>query len=179
MRVWIVIAVLGLSVAPVAYAADPGAEGQLELASVTSPQQKTDFARSAIEEMKTAVRTVEKLFDQAQKEKNAEQIDCLSRKLTPMRAMLDVTQQSSNAMQQSLASNDAVHADQEFRKIAVALSKVREFLSEALACTGTTTGEKAKSVATVSQSSEDLADGSQAEDAISDVTEITPPGSPQ
>ncbi len=179
MRIARMVAVFCLLGAPLGYAADPEGQVMLEDGSGMSAQQKVDFSRSALEEIKTSVKTVEKLYEQAQKEKNAEQIDCLSKKLESMRKMLDAAVQSSTAMQQALAANDNVHGDQEFRKIAVALSKLREFFAEALACTGSTGGEKAKSVATVNQNTEDLADGSQADDVIDPAQDVPVVGTPQ
>lgn len=153
------------ALAPVAWAAAPGVVGELEQSSTTSPKEKVEFTRSAMEEMAASVKEVENLLEKAQREKNEEQIDCLTRKLTPMRSLVDISRQSNTLMQQALASNDAVHADQEFRKIAVALAKTREFLAEAKACVGSSSGDKAKSVATYSQTTQDLADGSTLDDA--------------
>jgi cysteinyl-tRNA synthetase len=173
------VALLCLLGVPVSYAADPEGQVTLEDGSSMTAQQKVDFSRSALEEMKTAVKTVEKLLEQAQKDKNAEQIECLGKKLEFMRKMLESGQTATNAMQQALSSNDNVHGDQEFRKIAVALSKLREFFAEALACTGSSGGEKAKSVATVNQNTEDLADGSQADDVIDPAQDAPVVGTPQ
>ena len=179
MRIARMVAVLCLLGVPMAYAADPEGQVTLEDGATMTAQQKVDFSRSALEEMKTAVKTVEKLLEQAQKEKNAEQIDCLTKKLGSMRMMSDAGQQGATAMQQALANNDNVHGDQEFRKIAVALSKLREFFSEALACTGSVGGEKAKSVATVNQNTEDLADGSETDDIIEPAQDVPVVSTPQ
>jgi hypothetical protein len=104
------------------------------------------------------VRTVEGLLKDAEnaKVKNVEQIECLTRKLTPLRALLEVSRQASNAMKQSLASNDGVHADQEFRKVAVALTKSREFLAEAQACAGDAGVERGETTATVTDGGDNL-----------------------
>jgi hypothetical protein len=135
--------------AGVAYADTPGVAGSLEQSSSTSPKEKVEFGTAAVEEISSAVKTVEKLLDQAQKDKNTEAIECLTRKLTPMRALLEVSRQSFNTMQLSLAASDTVHADQEYRKVAVALTKTRDFLAEAQACVGDTGASRGDAVVTV------------------------------
>ena len=132
-----------------AFADTPGVAGTLEQSSSTTPKEKVDFAASAVKEIDAAVGTVQKLLDQAEKDKNTEQIECLQRKLTPLRALAEVSKTSSNALQQSIASNDAVHADLEYRKIAVALSKARDFLAEAQACVGETGARRGDAVVSV------------------------------
>lgn len=178
MRNAVILLVLGVLIAPVASAATPGASGAVEQAPTLSPKEKVDFARSAMEEMSAAVKTVEKLLEQAQKDKQEAVVECLTKKLTPMRALVDITKESSNTMQAALAANDSVHADGEYRKIAVALSKVREFLQEALTCGGSAASDKAKSVATITQTINDLADGSNVEDGSPQLDDPVVPSSP-
>ena len=173
MRIAVILVVLGALVTPRAFAATPGASGAVEQAPTMSPKEKVEFARSALEEMTNSVKTVEKLLEQAQKDKQAEVVDCLTKKLTPMRSLVDITRTSSNSMQAALAANDSVHADGEFRKIAVALSKVREFIQEALTCVGNGAGDKAKSSSTITQSADTLAgsDFDQGDEVIVDPLE--------
>ncbi len=155
---------LGVLFIPLALAADPegaGVVGQLEQSGTTTPAEKAEFARSALQEMEDAVERVQKLYEQADREsaENKEELkDCLQKKLTPMQAMVDVSRASSASMQSALGTNDMVHADQEFRKIAVALSKTREFLTDALSCGGSTGGDKARSVSTLTRVGEDYAE---------------------
>ena len=150
--------VLGLLLAAPALAQTPGISGELEQSSTTSPKEKTQFTDAALAEIEDSVKTVEGLLTAAEKEKNVEEIECLTRKLTPMRALLEVSRQSGNTMRQALASNDTVHADQEFRKVAVALTKAREFLAEAQACTGDTGVERGDASSTVTDNGENTVD---------------------
>lgn len=160
--------------APVAYAATNGVVGELEQSSTSTPKEKLDFATKATEEIDSAVKTVEKLLEQAKKENDKEAIECLNRKLTPMRALREVATMTSNNMQQFLASNDTVHTEQEFRKIAVALTKTREFLAEAQQCVAASGGQPGKTASSVSSSTEDLIDVSDIGDDI-DVVEVGSP----
>jgi len=142
-----------------ALADTPGISGELEQSTTTSPKEKVDFADSAVGEIDAAVKTVERLVEQARKDKNVDQVDCLTRKITPMRALQEVSQQSSNAMRQFLAGNDSVHAEQEYRKVAVALTKTREFLAEAQACVGESGAQRGVSSSSVTEAGEALVDG--------------------
>lgn len=130
-----------LFVAP-AVAQETGISGELEQSATSTPREKSEFADGAVSEIQGAVGTVEDLLADAEREKNTEHIECLMRKLTPMRALLEVSKQSANAMKQALASNDAVHSEQEYRKVAVSLTKTREFLAEAQACVGDGSAEE-------------------------------------
>jgi hypothetical protein len=122
----------------VAFAEPEGLSGVLEQSSATSPEQKQAFATDALAEIDGSVKMVEKLLadEEKRKEKNTEAIECLQRKLTPLRTLLDVASQSVGALSAAVGSSDVVHADQEYRKVAVALSKARDFLAEAQACVG-------------------------------------------
>lgn len=153
----------GVLFIPLALAADPegAVVGQLEQSNTMTPAQKEEFGRSAVAEMEEAVGRVQKLLDQADRESSEsreELKDCLGKKLTPMKAMLEVGRSANSAMLQAIGSGDAVHADQEFRKVAVALSKTREFLSDALSCGGSTGGDKARTVSTLTREGEDYAE---------------------
>lgn len=140
-----------------AFAATPGVSAELEMASTTSPKEKVEFTRRALEEMSTGVKTVEKLLEQAEKDKNVEHVDCLQRKLTPMRALLEVSKASNTSMQQSLAASEIARADQEFRKVAVALTKSRDFLAEAQACVGDSGVRRGDASIAITETTEALA----------------------
>jgi hypothetical protein len=145
-----------LFAAPAA-AATPGVSAELEMSSTTSPKEKVDFARTAIDEMSASVKTVEKLLEQAEKDKNVEHVDCLQRKLTPMRALLEVSKASNTSMQQSLAASEIARADQEFRKVAVALTKSRDFLAEAQGCVGDSGVKRGDASIAITETTEALA----------------------
>ena len=119
-------------------AAPPELNVQLEQSPGNTPDDKVQFALAALNEIVAAVRTTEGLLEKAQKEKdkNTEEIECLQRKLTPMKGMQDVSAVSASSLQSYAAAKDPVHTDQEYRKIAVALAKTRDFLAEAQACVG-------------------------------------------
>lgn len=152
----LLLLVSAFALATPAFAETVGVTGGVEQSSTTSPREKVLFADGAVSEIGAAVKTVEGLLADAEKAKNTEQIECLTRKLTPMRALSEVSSLSSNTMKQALAANDPVHADQEFRKVAVALTKTREFLAEAQACVGETGVQRGQASATVTDNTTSL-----------------------
>jgi hypothetical protein len=147
-----------LSFSGAAAAATPGVTAELEMAGSTSPKEKTEFTRTAVEEMASAVKTVEKLLEQAEKDKNSEHVECLQRKLSPMRALLEVSRASNTVMQQSLAAFEVARAEQEFRKVAVALTKTRDFLAEAQACVGNTGVNRGDASVAITETTQALVD---------------------
>jgi hypothetical protein len=130
--------VLALGAEGIGHAQETEASGQLEAAATTSPKEKMDFASSALAEMAGGEKTVRKLLEQAQKEGDsaASKVQCLNNKLASIRSLQEVSAGANSAMQESLAANQNEMADFHFRKIAVAITKVRQFVAEAEACMG-------------------------------------------
>lgn len=117
-------------------AQETSAAGQIEQSSQTSPEEKIRFTDMALEEMRESVREVGKAMENAERSKVMAAIQCLSRKLTTMRALLEVSETSAVTLKQALADGEYETAEHEYRKIAIALSKVRQFRAEAQTCTG-------------------------------------------
>ena len=122
---------------PLAAAAqETSAAGQIEQSSQTSPEEKIRFTDMALEEMRASVNEVSKMVEVAEREKAMVAIQCLSRKLTTMRALLEVSESSGITLKQALADGEYETAEHEYRKIAIALARVRQFRAEADACAG-------------------------------------------
>jgi hypothetical protein len=120
----------------VAGAQETSASGQIEQSSQTSPEEKIRFTDMALEEMRASVKEVAKMVEVAEREKAMVAIQCLSRKITTMRALLEVSESSAVTLKQALSAGEYENAEHEYRKIAIALAKVRQFRAEADACTG-------------------------------------------
>ncbi len=125
-----------LVLSQLAFAA-PGAqriEVSLEQASAESPARKQEIAQSAVEEIGAATREVEKMADQAAKSGVADDVKCVAEKLTKLRALLTLSKASQLEMNGFIASNDGVHAEQQVRRVLVALTRARELLAQAKSC---------------------------------------------
>ena len=106
--------------------------------SQSAVKQKLAFTRDAIQEMEDGVKSVTKLLDAAERDGDVDRIQCVRNKLASVRALLEVSQRAENSMKDALSSSDTQRSEHEFRKVAVAISKVRQFVAEAEACMGDT-----------------------------------------
>jgi hypothetical protein len=127
---------LGLIGPSEATAQQSGMSGELERAAQVDPRDMTAFARSAIEEILGSTKSISRMVDQARRDGDMEELSCLESRLSYVRALLMVTERANGAMKESQASGMPDRAEHEFRKMAVAVSKVRQFMAEAEACLG-------------------------------------------
>lgn len=109
---------------------------QLEQSSATNPTEKRDFAADANREMEAAVKKLTKAMSDAEREREAVKLNCLNKKLSSARTLSEVAETASAAMNAAIGENNLDKAEHEFRKIAVALQKTREFAAEGEACLG-------------------------------------------
>ncbi len=124
-----------LPLLPVGGAAAQGTASAITQAART-PEEKAAFADGALGEMRGASKEVARMLEAAEREKNPIRIQCLSKKLATIRALVEVSETSATTMKQAFATGDTVVADHEYRKIAIALVKVRQFRAEAETCGG-------------------------------------------
>jgi hypothetical protein len=119
-----------------ARAYDDDANGQAYTPNSTNPKQKLDFAKQASTEIDDALVQVGKLKEIAEKDGDPDKIQCVRNKEASIRALVDVSKRANTALKSALQSNESELAEHEFRKVAVAVSKTRQFLAEAKACVG-------------------------------------------
>lgn len=117
-------------------------------------------AQSSVDSMRGMLDQMAALQKKAEERGDGEAVDCVRDKLASARTMVDVSVLAQSAMQEALASGSSARAQTEYRKIGVALSKVEQFLNEALACLGeeTNTGEVISSNNGDDGTGDDLAD---------------------
>jgi hypothetical protein len=119
----------------IAWAQD--AASSLQQSSSISTQEKLDFTDAALSEMKDNIKAIRKLMDSAERDGDLDQIQCVRNKLASIQALLSVSERAQGAMKDALSNGQVDRAEYEFRKLAVAISKVRQFMAEAQACVGT------------------------------------------
>jgi hypothetical protein len=123
----------------VAWADEPSATGDLERVAGTTSEEKVAYANNAVDEMRDGVKTVSKLLTDAQRdgegsEEQRTRLQCINNHLTSMKSLLAVSESAATSLQEDLSNGSSELADHELRKIAVALDKSRQLLSEADAC---------------------------------------------
>ena len=110
--------------------------GDVAVSSGMSAKEMVNYANESLQEMEDARSDVEKLLQAAEKTGDADVIDCVAVRARNIRALMDVSKLAKAAMNEALADGDSQLAEHEVRKIAVARSKVKQFLVEAEACLG-------------------------------------------
>lgn len=118
-----------LAVPSVAWANDEGT-GYAEM----SPRQRLDYSEDTVTEVKGAVRTVLKMVEVAQKDKDVLLLNCLNEKLAGLKALLKVVEDADMAMQEALARENNDLAAHEFQKIDMARGQALQLIAEAEAC---------------------------------------------
>ena len=155
---------------------DNSIRSQLEQSSLTSIEEKQEFALNANEEMNRAVKKLAKAMSDAEREREAVRLNCLTKKLSSARTLSEVAESANEAMDAAIKANDLDKAEHEFRKIAVALQKTREFAAEGEACLGDS--GSASGVTSVDVSSgalDDLDDTEPFDDGSTGLLGIDPP----
>jgi len=109
---------------------------EIPLGAKATPRDMEGFVRGALEEMVTGVKSLTKMVDQARREDDTEKVSCLQTRLSYVRTLLMVSERANGAMKEAQAAGLSTRAEHEFRKVAVAVSKVRQFLAEAESCLG-------------------------------------------
>lgn len=127
---------LMLAWAPPAWSQDTEVAGGLEQTSSTSPKEKEAFVTSALTEVKGIAKSISKALEEAEREQDLVRSNCLTKKQASVSTLVEVAEQAQSQMNAYLADGETEKADFEFRKVAVALSKARQFSAEADACLG-------------------------------------------
>lgn len=105
--------------------------GTLEQDGVTTAREKIRFAGVAVAEMKDVRGELETLYQDAQVN---EARRCLELELSYVDELISVSEASTLAIPDALAAGNHGQAEQEFRKITVALMRVRQSREEGFAC---------------------------------------------
>jgi hypothetical protein len=171
------VVLLGLS-AP-AWAQDEGIRGELERVASTSPDEKVQYAAAATAEIQDAVAAVSKMLDQAERDGDAEKIECVQSRLKSLKALAHVTEAASVALSDALDASKSPIADHEVRKIAVAVAKTRQLRMEAEACVNESKSEEGTDTRDFTgPETADASDTEGVDDDIIDIGEDPPEVSP-
>jgi hypothetical protein len=85
--------------------------------------------------MKTALKGVLTRVEEARNEKDVVKLNCVNEKLTQIKGLLKVAEQSDIALHEAIANKDPA-AESEFSKIGIARTKVDGLRSDAEQCIG-------------------------------------------
>lgn len=99
-----------------------------------NPRQMLDFSTEAGEEIEAGVRAVFKAVAQAQKDKDTILLACLNEKLTGLKTLLNVTQNSDIALRDALARDNLDAAEHEIQRLVLAREQAHLLIAGADAC---------------------------------------------
>ena len=116
----------------------------VEQSSSLSMMQKISFVQGAVSGTEGWIAGLESQKEKVLKDRALDDeerkaiLACYDRVLTPLRSLLEVIRKSGNTMQAYFANGDEVHADLEFRRVAVVYKLATEKQAESIVCTAGT-----------------------------------------
>jgi hypothetical protein len=141
----------GLLLAPLALGqTPPPASGQpaplpVDLLDVHRVDEKasnvpdaTKISRSAadVAQMRATLKSVLGKLEEARNTKDVVKLNCVNEKLTQVKGLLRISEQSDVALQEAVAKKDATSAEHEYTKVTIASAKVEQLKGEAEQCIG-------------------------------------------
>ncbi len=135
-----------LLLAPLALAQTPAPQPRTPASpSLTTPEEKASdvpdaqkISRSAtyVAQMRATLKLVLAKLEEARNTKDVVKLNCVNEKLTQVKGLLRISEQSDVALQESVAKKDQTTADHEYTKVSIAQSKVEQLRGEAEQCIG-------------------------------------------
>jgi hypothetical protein len=97
--------------------------------------EKLEKSAESLNRMKNALKGVLTRVEEARNEKDVVKLNCVNEKLTQIKGLLKVAEQSDIALHEAIANKDPA-AESEFSKIGIARTKVDGLRSDAEQCIG-------------------------------------------
>jgi hypothetical protein len=107
-----------------------------EKASDVPDSQKISRSAAAVSQMRATLKVVLSKLEDARNTKDVVKLNCVNEKLTQVKGLLRISEQSDVALQEAVAKKDQTSADHEYTKVTIAQSKVEQLRGEADQCIG-------------------------------------------
>lgn len=120
--------------APVKPAAPPAP--QLERAADVPDAEKVKRSGAAVSRMRSVLTEVLGRLEEARSTKDVVKLNCVNEKLTQVKGLLRISEQSDVALQEAVSKKDTTAAEHEYSKVSIARSKVEQLRNEAEQCIG-------------------------------------------
>jgi hypothetical protein len=136
-RWFIAATVIALATFAIAQNAPPAAPaGQAVEASKVPDNEKLKVSSDSLSVMRAALKDVLQKLEEARNTKDVVKLTCVNEKLTQIKGLLRISEQSDVALQEAVARRESQSADHEFTKVTIARSKVDQLRAEAEQCMG-------------------------------------------
>ncbi len=132
------LTVLVLGLAGLAHAQGPTRPGTptLERAVDVPDPEKLSRSRDAVARMRSVLSEVLGRLEEARATKDVVKLNCVNEKLTQVKGLLRISEQSDVALQEAVAKKDTTAAEHEFSKVSIARQKVDQLRTESEQCIG-------------------------------------------
>jgi len=114
----------------------PPATPTLERASEVPDAEKLTRSTAAVARMRTVLTEVLGRLEEARATKDVVKLNCVNEKLTQVKGLLRISEQSDVALQEAVSKKDSTAAEHEYSKVAIARNKVDQLRTEAEQCIG-------------------------------------------
>ena len=108
----------------------------LERAADIPDAEKLTRSRDAVSRMRSVLTEVLGRLEEARATKDVVKLNCVNEKLTQVKGLLRISEQSDVALQEAVAKKDTTAAEHEYSKVSIARGKVDQLRSEAEQCIG-------------------------------------------
>ncbi|HEY1418212.1 MAG TPA: hypothetical protein VGF41_09910 [Myxococcaceae bacterium] len=108
----------------------------LEKASDVPDKEKITRSSAAVSRMRSVLSEVLGRLEEARATKDVVKLNCVNEKLTQVKGLLRISEQSDVALQEAVARKDATAAEHEYSKVSIAKSKVEQLRNESEQCIG-------------------------------------------
>jgi hypothetical protein len=125
-----------LAQSPDAPAPTEGLKVEAQESERLSDKEKLSRGEDAVSLMQKTLREVLQRVEEARKERDLVKLNCVNEKLTQVKALLRIAEQSYIALQEAVARAAEDGAQHEFAKIEIAKQRVTELRAESEQCIG-------------------------------------------
>src|SRR5206468_4114317 len=100
-------------------AAPANAAGDFDQASNVSDGEKVRRSNDAVTRMRSVLKDVLGKLEEARNTRDVVKLNCVNEKLTQIKGLLRISEQSDVAMQEAIAKSEKPSADHEFTKVSI------------------------------------------------------------
>ena len=138
VRLWTFLALLstGLGHAQGPTQAKPGVTPPTERASDVPDAEKLRRSSASVQRMRSSLSDVLGRLEEARATKDVVKLNCVNEKLTQVKGLLRISEQSDVALQEAVARKDTTAAEHEYTKVTIARGKVDQLRNDAEQCIG-------------------------------------------
>ncbi len=148
---------------------------QLQKASDVPDPEKVDRSASTVTSMRGTLKDVLGKLEEARKTKDVVKLNCVNEKLTQIKGLLRISEQSDVALQEAVSKRDSSSAEHEYTKVMLAGQKVEQMRLEAEECIGNLAFRHEENLSSEVEEPKDLPKGDPTKHETK--TNVTIPGS--